>query len=499
MATTLRRRGKTPKKRTPSPSTQAAAVSNRRQEEESLLVRHQRAFNAEAGFFDKLYEPHTLTTLALMLYFVYYSILHGSNSSQVDGLKQGAFLAAIVFLTYGCLQFRDSEMVRPHPVLWRFVHSAGILYLLFLAFLLPFDLPTSRRFVSHIHPMLGKKQPQLLGYAEDCRLFPPDVDSIFSYPIVKMALFDEYMIAHALGYIIKALIVRDWRVLCLLSFGFEVLEVSFQHALPNLNECWWDRLFLDILGANLAGMCLGMWLVKLFKSHPYDWIGNAMSNLTSKKGKARRVLRQFTPYSYDTFNWKMFDSPRRFGAVMILVAAFLTSEVAFFYFKYHLWIGSINPIYLLWMLIRTMLAVHSIREWYAFNSDDDEPSATRQHRRLGQNCWVHIALISFEVLLVRKWNEEAQMLWPPKRIVICWGATSTLVVVWMLLRFFNIRKCGIGVGIGIGDKSEPKSRYLWLLALACLPLVYLFLWDMHRTGAYYPSKPTEKGSLLLFQ
>ena len=91
------------------------------------------------------------------------------------------------------------------------------------------------------------------------------------------------------------------------------------------------------------------------------------------------------------------------------------------------------------------------------------------------------------------------MLWPPKRIVICWGATSTLVVVWMLLRFFNIRICGIGVGIGIGDKSEPKSRYLWLLALACLPLVYLFLWDMHRTGAYYPSKPTEKGSLLLFQ
>ena len=151
--------------------------------------------------------------------------------------------------------------------------------------------------------------------------------------------------------------------------------------------------------------------------------------------------------------------------------------------------------YLLWMLIRIMLAAHSIREWYAFNCDDEEPSTTRKHRRLGQNCWVHIALICFEVLLVRKWNEEAQMLWPPKRIAICWGAASTLAVVWMLLRFFNTRMCGIG----LGDKSEAKNRYLWLLTLACLPLVYLFFWDMHRTWAYYPSKPTEKGSLLLFQ
>ena len=69
---------------------------------------------------------------------------------------------------------------------------------------------------------------------------------------------DVFVIAHFLGWIAKALLFRDWVTLIVLSVGFEVIESTFQHILPNYNECWWDHLILDIFGCNAAGMCVGM-------------------------------------------------------------------------------------------------------------------------------------------------------------------------------------------------------------------------------------------------
>jgi Phosphatidyl serine synthase len=43
-----------------------------------------------------------------------------------------------------------------------------------------------------------------------------------------------------------------------LSIGFELMELTFQHMLPNFNECWWDSWILDVAVCNFLGMWAGM-------------------------------------------------------------------------------------------------------------------------------------------------------------------------------------------------------------------------------------------------
>jgi Phosphatidyl serine synthase len=56
----------------------------------------------------------------------------------------------------------------------------------------------------------------------------------------------------------KALILRDYQLLWVLSIGFELMELTFQHMLPNFNECWWDSWILDVAVCNFLGMWAGI-------------------------------------------------------------------------------------------------------------------------------------------------------------------------------------------------------------------------------------------------
>lgn len=44
---------------------------------------------------------------------------------------------------------------------------------------------------------------------------------------------DPFMLAHLIGHFAHALILRDWVLCTVVSVGFEVLECSLQHILPN--------------------------------------------------------------------------------------------------------------------------------------------------------------------------------------------------------------------------------------------------------------------------
>lgn len=55
---------------------------------------------------------------------------------------------------------------------------------------------------------------------------------------------DEFVVAHALGWWGKALMLRDPWLAWLLSFMFEIVEYTLTHYLPNFNECWWDHVSL---------------------------------------------------------------------------------------------------------------------------------------------------------------------------------------------------------------------------------------------------------------
>jgi phosphatidylserine synthase 2 len=49
--------------------------------------------------------------------------------------------------------------------------------------------------------------------------------------------------------------------------------------------------------------------VRYFKSKQYNWSG--ISQQPSLLAKAKRGLLQFTPYSWDSFEWGVFSSPKR--------------------------------------------------------------------------------------------------------------------------------------------------------------------------------------------
>ena len=80
--------------------------------------------------------------------------------------------------------------------------------------------------------------------------------------MITGTLFDEFVVAHTLGWWGKAVILRNYPMLWVLSVGFEFMELTFQHMLPNFNECWWDSWLLDVALCNFIGLLAGMWTVR---------------------------------------------------------------------------------------------------------------------------------------------------------------------------------------------------------------------------------------------
>ncbi|CRH00690.1 phosphatidylserine synthase, putative [Plasmodium relictum] len=82
---------------------------------------------------------------------------------------------------------------------------------------------------------------------------------------------DIFVIAHLLGWFIKGFAMRNFFLLNLNSVLFELLELKFQHLLPNFYECWWDHVILDVLGCNLIGIVSSILIMRYFNIPLYDW------------------------------------------------------------------------------------------------------------------------------------------------------------------------------------------------------------------------------------
>lgn len=53
---------------------------------------------------------------------------------------------------------------------------------------------------------------------------------------------DIFVVAHAVGWFGKALILRDYWFCWIISIAFELCEYSLEHQLNNFAECWWDHV-----------------------------------------------------------------------------------------------------------------------------------------------------------------------------------------------------------------------------------------------------------------
>ncbi|KPI83928.1 putative Phosphatidylserine synthase [Leptomonas seymouri] len=379
----------------------------------------------ELDFADRAYTPHTVAVLLsilmgilLMLRYYYYP-----NLSVVQNVKLGLSAAAFVFVGFGTVHLPDSLMVRPHPAVWRGVLALGILYLIFLTFMIFQDLSTVRAIMGFYDKSLLSPLPER-AYAEDCRMSTAESPWLF----VNTA-FDMFILAHSAGYVVKMLVLRDWRVVTAVSLGFEVIEVTFQHVLPNFRECWWDHVLLDVLICNAGGTLVGMWLLWKLNAKEYKWI--ALKEINTMKGKAKRLLGQLGPRSFERYNWNVFQSPTRFFQVAGILLLMLLQELNCFTMKavlqmqpeYHL----VTARLALWAL----LATPCLRELYEFITNP-------YIKRIGTNAWVTILGICVETIWIAKMAVEGHYFQDavmPTHIAVPWMVAIASLSVWLVLYF----------------------------------------------------------------
>lgn len=136
-----------------------------------------------------------------------------------------------------------------------------------------------------------------------------------------------WFLAHVAGWWGKMCMFRDWRVCWVLSVAFELLELALQFIIPDFQECWWDSLLMDLLGANILGMLLGRATLWLCRTKEYDWSGKK----GKKVGYVRQALRQFTPISWEQYHWEVFSSFSRFAQVVFAIIVCLVTELNAFF------------------------------------------------------------------------------------------------------------------------------------------------------------------------
>ena len=69
---------------------------------------------------------------------------------------------------------------------------------------------------------------------------------------------DHYYQVHLANWFLVTFCVRDLWYLHFWSVLDEFIELSTQHILPHFRECWWDHVFMDMLGSNTPAIFFGM-------------------------------------------------------------------------------------------------------------------------------------------------------------------------------------------------------------------------------------------------
>ncbi|SBT36838.1 phosphatidylserine synthase, putative [Plasmodium ovale wallikeri] len=100
-----------------------------------------------------------------------------------------------------------------------------------LLFLNYYSTDEIRWMLRYVNPHI-QFHPVENNYMENCYT----LDSV-------MDKFDIFVIAHFCGWFVKTLAIRDFFILNINSVMFELIELKFQHLLPNFYECWWDHLY----------------------------------------------------------------------------------------------------------------------------------------------------------------------------------------------------------------------------------------------------------------
>ncbi|EIE75466.1 hypothetical protein RO3G_00170 [Rhizopus delemar RA 99-880] len=356
-----------------------------KEEEDIVIVKETKIIEKAVNNDENIFHPHTLTVLVVVLGLMFYAAIRSNYENTGESIRLGILAAIVCFVLIGMVHFPDGPFVRP-------------IFLLFL------NKDDARQFMKYYDPGLGIVLPER-SYAESCDL---------SWDNIKNQM-DLFVVAHALGWFAKALILRDYWFCWIISVSFELCEYSLQHQLNNFAECWWDHWILDVLLCNWLGIHVGMKFCQYFSCKEYSWVG--FRQIKTLRGKAKRAVQQFTPKEWTRYEWKTTSSPKNYFGTVLLLIVFLQCELNCFYLKSLLWIPPEHPLNTYRLILLFFFALPGAREVYQYVSDNST-------QRLGAHAWLLIFNIMTETLICLKFSENEFHESAPIIVKIGWSITN---------------------------------------------------------------------------
>nr|VZH95847.1 unnamed protein product [Spirometra erinaceieuropaei] len=370
------------------------------------------------------YQSRSITILVLIVAaLTWVAFTRSTDHPLEDDLFHGALCVIAVFLIISVMIMPNGPFTRPHPLVWRVVFGASLLYFLSIVFVLFLRLEDARKILFYLDPALRKmRHSDILDkeYAVNCSQV--DLARVWSH-------MDVFAFGHFFGWLIKAILLRHYFILWTLSINWEITEIAFSHILPNFQECWWDSILLDILLCNGLGIWVGMLFCKWFDARSYEW--ESIRDIRSTRGKLKRLVLQFTPASWTPTHWLDRSSTiKRALQLSILIVFWQLAELNVFFLK-HIFI--VKPGHWLTQLrigIITLSSAPAIRQFYHYVTDD-------RVTRVGSQMWIFTSTLLVEALVCFKLGREVfehTILWNVVYWLI-WLVISSFLTVFASLWF----------------------------------------------------------------
>jgi len=390
------------------------------------------------------YKPHTITLLLACIFGLVYTAFVRDTSDHQANLFAGLFGVFVFFMIISVLAFPNGPFTRPHPILWRMVFGCSVLYLLTVQFLIHLDYDAIRSIIVFFDPKMKNYTIDTeKEYGVNC--WDITLEKLWGH-------LDWFAFGHYWGWGMKALIIRHYGICWSISIMWELTEVFFGHLLPNFYECWWDNIVLDVLICNNLGIFTGMMVGKWLEMREYHW--ESTKNITTKGGKLKRALLQFTPESWSHVRW--LDpgcSWMRFVAIFQFILLWQIVELNTFFVKHIFPMPVEHPICVFRILLSGLMAAPATRQYYTYITD-------KRCKRLGSQAWVFICIAFSELILNLKFGKElfSQTQW---KTMLMWIVVNLCIAFLGMLASMKYYRLRYPTDVTIDEEltnSEPSSK-----------------------------------------
>jgi hypothetical protein len=176
-----------------------------------------------------------ILSLIMFTCIMYFGWSSRSFDSDQEAFRSATVFVFVAFEMFIFLQVRDLLTVWPHPGFWRLIFGAGAFYALVLVSMLMLDFVRARWILESLLGDIGS----FSSYEKKTEAIKEDVMGTCSmtWQSAPQVLFNQifmapWFLSHALGWMGKMMIFRDWKVCLIGAFLFECTEATLCYVCP---------------------------------------------------------------------------------------------------------------------------------------------------------------------------------------------------------------------------------------------------------------------------